>query len=138
MAQPVPTTEAPLLAPDDDPDTAIDKVMLLLDEDRFGTARRMAAEALARFPDNGRVQGAWGIFENRNKARVNPAGPRQPSREKEFAWLRNPPSWAFGKWVALVDSEAVAVADTLAEVLATLKSKTFPKQPLVHRIADGW
>jgi len=111
--------------------------MLLLDEDRFSTARRMTAEALARFPDNRRVRGAWGIFDNKNKARVSPMG-AQPSRREEFAWLRNPPEWAHGKWVALVGSEAVAVAETLAEVLEILNSKTLPRQPLVHRIADGW
>jgi hypothetical protein len=128
---------APLLTPDDDPDSAIDKVMLLLDEDRFSTARRMAAEALARFPDNRRVRGAWGIFDNRNKAKTSPLGPR-PSRGEEFTWLKDPPEWAWGKWVALIGCEAVAVADTLAEVLEILNSKTLSKQPLVHRIADGW
>ena len=139
MPQPVPdaNSDTPLLTPDDDPDSAIDKVMLLLDEDRFLTARRMAAEALERFPDNRRVRGTWGIFDNRNKAKVSPMGPR-PSRREEFAWLRNPPEWAYGKWVALLGSEAVAVADTLAEVLEILNSKTLPRQPLVHRIANGW
>ncbi|HEX9732045.1 MAG TPA: DUF5678 domain-containing protein [Thermoanaerobaculia bacterium] len=144
MPQPVPDEtapeadrDAPLLTVDDDPDSAIDKVMLLLDEDRFLTARQMAAEALARFPDNRRVRGAWSIFDNRNKAKVSPMGPR-PSRREEFAWLRNPPAWAYGKWVALLGSETVAVADTLAEVLEILKSKTLSRQPLVHRIADGW
>jgi len=144
MPDPLPYNKTPeagggttLLSVDDDPDSAIDKVMALLDEDRFLTARRMAAEALERFPDDRRVRGAWGIFDNKLKARVSPMGPR-PARREEFAWLRNPPEWAYGKWVALLGSESVAVADTLAEVLEILDSMTLPRQPLVHRIADGW
>ncbi len=136
MPQPAPD-ETTLLTADDDADSAVDKVMRFLDEDRFLTARRTAAEALARFPDNRRVRGAWGMFDNRNKARVSPTGPR-PLGQKEFAWRRAPPEWAFGKWVALLGAEAVAVADTLAEVLEILDSKTLSGQPLVHRIADGW
>ena len=143
MAQPVPaeTTphanrDAPLLAPDDDPDSAIDKVMLLLDEDRFVTARQTAAEALVRFPDNRRVRGAWCLFDNRNKAKVSPMG-AQPSTREEFAWLRDPPDWAYGKWVALIGAEAVAVADTAAEIREILKSITLPRPPLVHHISNG-
>jgi hypothetical protein len=138
MAQPVPDADrnAPLLAPDDDPDGAIDKVMLLLDEDRFLTARRTAAEALARFPDNRRVQGAWCLFDNRNKAKVSPMA-AQPSTREEFAWLRDPPDWAYGKWVALIGAKAVAVADTATEIREILKSITLSRPPLVHHISNG-
>jgi hypothetical protein len=68
---------------------------------------------------------------------VSPIGP-QPSTHEEFAWLKSPPEWAYGKWVALVGSEAVAVADTLAEVDEILSSKTLAKTPLIHHVGDGW
>lgn len=125
------------LPQDADPDAVVDRILALLDDNRYKTARQLAAEAVARFPDHKRVQGAWSIFENRGKARVAKGGP-EPSTHEEFEWLKNPPEWAHGKWVALVGSEAVAAADTLAEVVETLRSKKLPKTPLIHRIEDGW
>ncbi len=83
-----------MLSTDASPGAAVDEILLLLDEDRYQTARRMAAEALARFPDHKRVRNAWAIFDNRGKARVSPQGPQPPTRE-EFEWLRNPPNMGF-------------------------------------------
>jgi len=123
----------PLLPPDACPDAIVDEILALLGEERFRSARRLAEEAIARFPEHRRVRNAWTIFDTRGKARVTSGGP-EPDTDEEFEWLRHPPEWARGKWVALVGREAVAAADTLAEVLETLRARTFPKRPLVHRV----
>ncbi len=109
------------------------RILALLRDDLYLPARSLAAEALKRFPDHDRVRWAWNIFEQRGRARVGKGGP-EPGREEEFEWLRNPPQWARGKWVALVGSEVVASADTLAEVAASLRGQHFPRRPLAHRI----
>ncbi|MCP4659084.1 MAG: hypothetical protein GY856_27055, partial [bacterium] len=100
------TAEVP--PPHADPDAVVDKILSLLDEDRFQAARCLAREAAARFPDHPRVRNAQGLFDNRGKARVRPGN--EPGSDQDFQWLRQPPSWARGKWVALVDGEAVASA----------------------------
>lgn len=121
-----------VLPPDAGPDTVSDEILVLLDQEKFKTARQMAAEALDRFPGHTRVRKIWGLFDNRGKAVVRPGN--EPGTDEEFAWLADPPKWARGKWIALVDSEAVASADTLAEVLESLRTMTLAKRPLVHRI----
>lgn len=137
-ARPEPTevsSEESLLPRNADPDAVVDGILSLLGEERFPTARRMAAAAVARFPEHARVRRAWGIFDPRGKATVGSGGPEPPTTE-EFNWLRDPPEWARGKWVALVGSEAVAAADTLAEVLETVRSLDLPKRPLAVRIDE--
>ena len=123
------------VSPEDvrDPDAVAQEVLALLGKERYRSARSLAAEALARFPDHARVRGIWGIFENRGKAKISPLG-AQPSTDEEFEWLKHPPEWAAGKWVALVGSEAVASADTLAELEEAIDSMNLPKMPLAARI----
>ncbi len=70
---------------------------------------------------------------SRPEATVGSRG-NEPSTDEEFEWLRSPPQWARGKWVALLGSEAIASADTLAELVEALKPMELPRQPLVHHI----
>jgi hypothetical protein len=129
------TEEAFLLRRDIDPDAIADEVLSLLGRERYRSARRLASQALARFPDHIRVRGVWGIFDNRGKAKISPLGP-QVSTDEEFEWLKHPPPWAAGKWVALVGPKAVASADTLAELEKAVDSMDLPKLPLAIRIDD--
>lgn len=133
LRQGVPRGEEPLLSADVDPDTAVDKILALLSEDRYQTARQTAAEAVGRFPEHPRVREAWGIFEIRGKASVGTGGP-EPSRSAEFDWLRKAPESLRGQWVALVGKDLVGSADTLEELTRSLAGKTFSRTPLVHRI----
>jgi len=121
--------------PDADPDAVVDEILSLMSNERFQSARRLAAAALARFPTHARVRRASAVFDNRGKAHVSPIGP-QPSADEEFEWMRNPPEWARGKWVALVGSEAVATADTLDGLMKALQSQKLPKKPLAIRIHE--
>ena len=127
--------EGTSLEPDADPDAVVDEILALLGKERFRSARRLAAEALAQFPDHARLRRAWAIFDNRGKAKISPLGP-QGSTHEEFEWLKRTPEWAAGKWVALVGSEAVASSDTHGELMDTLATMDLPKLPLVVRIDD--
>jgi hypothetical protein len=98
---------------------------------RIVQARELAAKGAERFPGHAELANAHRVLA------VGKATPRpgtEPSTDEEFEWLRNPPEWAYGKWVALVGREAVAVADTLAEVMDTIRSADLPKKPLVHHL----
>ncbi len=112
----------------------VERVLALLGEGSYLSARRLAQEAKRRFPDHAGVRRVAGVFETRGKTVVRPDGPRQPDREKEFAWLRNPPAWARGKWVALAGDGVVAADESLAEVENVLRTLQLAKRPLVHRI----
>lgn len=119
------------------PDATVERVLGLLDENQHVAAQRLAAEAVERFPGHRRVANAWKLFDTQDKSAVSARG-TQPNSREEFAWLRDPPVWAHGQWVALVGSEAVAVADTLTKLHEMLASKSLPRQPLIHRVANGW
>ncbi len=122
----------PLLPPEAGPDDVLDKLRALLADGHVLMARRLASEAIERFPSHAEIGNAKRIL-NDGKATVSSGGPER-STEEEFAWLRNPPPWARGKWVALLGQEAVASGKTLAEVVEALKPLSLPEKPLVHRI----
>lgn len=136
------TVDDPLTAPrpprhselrhDAPPEEILDEIRLLIADGQILLARRLAVEAADRFPDHEEIRQARHVL-NDGKAAVGSRGP-EPSTNEEFEWLRNPPEWARGKWVALVGNEAVATADELSELVASLKTMKLPKQPLVHRI----
>ena len=125
-----------LLPKQADPDQVVDEILLLLGDERFPTARRMAAEALTRFPEHARVRQAWEIFDNHGKSKAS-SKELQPSAGEEFKWFKNPPEWAYGKWVALIGAEAVGVADSLEELMVELRSKNLPREPLTVQVHDA-
>jgi hypothetical protein len=125
--------ERTYLKPNADPDAVVDEILVLLGKERFRSARRLAAEALARFPDHARISRAWRIFDNRGKAKISPVGPQGLIHE-ELEWLKKTPDWVAGKWVALVGSEAVASADGHDELMEALATMDLVKLPLVVRI----
>ncbi len=127
-------SDEPRLPVEISPEAAIERVLALLGEDSYLSARRLAREALRRFPEHAGTRRIADVFEPRGKAVPRPDGPRQPDRRQEFDWLRDPPAWARGKWIALVGAEVVAAAESLAEVERKLRSLELGKQPLVHRV----
>ncbi len=116
------------------PEAASERVLALLGEGSYLSARRLAREALRRFPEHVGTRRIADVFEPRGKASIRPDGPRQPDRRQEFDWLRDPPEWARGKWIALVGAEVVAADESLAEVERKLRFLELDKQPLVHRV----
>lgn len=124
-AESLPTSEA-------EADAVVDNILRLLSDERFQTARRVAREAIDRFPEHPRVRNAWRIFDTRANAIRRPGN--EPSRSEEFNWLRNPPETARGKWVALVGKEMVAAADSLKELVESIRSLRLSSPPLVHHL----
>ncbi|HEX9735241.1 MAG TPA: hypothetical protein VGG06_24995 [Thermoanaerobaculia bacterium] len=122
------------LPPGIGPEAAVEQILAFLGKDEYLTARRLAREAARRFPDHARVRKIAGVFDPRGKAVVRPGGPRQPDRSREFEWLRHPPDWAHGKWVALAGDEVVAADESLAEVERIVRIRKLSTRPLVHRI----
>ncbi len=122
------------LPADISPEAAIAKVLGLLGEGSYLSARKLAREALRRFPGDARARRIADVFEPHGKAVSRPDGPRQPDRRQEREWLRDPPAWARGRWIALVGGEVVAAEESLAEVEQKLSSLELDKQPLVHRV----
>ncbi len=114
-------------------EAAVERILALLKEDLYLPAREVAAQAIERFPDHSRLKTLWRVFDNRGKSWVVPGGP-EPGRGEEFEWLRQPPEWAHGKWVALVGSRVVAAGETLKEVADSVRSQKLARTPLVHRI----
>ncbi len=98
---------------------------------RYRKAQLVAQEAAARFPGHAGIRRMDRAL-NRWKAATRPADGH--SRTEELAWLRSPPESARGKLVALVGSELVAAADTMAELTECLRSKPLSRSPLVVRI----
>ena len=115
----------------DDPDALLALIRELISEGRILQAREVAAKGAERFPGHAELANANRVLA---VGRATPHPGTEPSTDEEFEWLRDPPAWAYGKWVALVGREAVAVADTLAEVMDTIRSADLPKKPLVHHL----
>lgn len=121
----------PLIPPDAQPAEILERIRDLI-TDHSQTARRMAVEAAARFPENAEIQNAKRIL-NDGRATAGSGG-SEPSSAKEFEWLRYPAESARGKWIALVGSKVVGSADTLRELTASLRAEKLSKPALVHRI----
>ncbi len=115
-----------------DPEAILGEIRSLLADGQVLKARRLAAEAASRFPGHAELQSAERVL-NEGEATIGAGGP-EPRTDEQFEWLRHPPEWARGKWVALLGPRAVAAAETLGELVESLKSMSLPQQPLVHRV----
>ena len=121
-----------LLAPGADPEGVLERIRSLIDDDQVSTARRLALEAAAQFPRHAKIRNVKRIL-NDGRSTPSSEGPEPGSRE-ELEWLSDPPEMARGKWVALIGSELVGLADTLADLMESLSSRSLPRKPLVHHL----
>ncbi len=115
------------------PAEILDHVRRLIGDGQVGTARRLLAAAARRFPDHPGIRLAKRIL-GKGKATPNPFV--QPTAAAESEWLDNPPDQARGKWVALIGSELIDMADSVEELMASLKSRNLRQLPLVHHLAS--
>ena len=114
------------------PEDVFVRLRQLIADGRIGVARRLIAEALCRFPDHHRIRLAERVL---NGGEATPDPYVQPTAAAESAWLDNPPDDARGKWVALIGSELVGMADSVDELMQALASKKLDMIPLVHHLA---
>ena len=104
----------------------------LIEKDQITQARTLALEAARRFPDDDKIRLAKRILAG-GKAAPNPYA--QPTATAEIEWLKNPPEETRGKWVALIGSALVGMADSAEELRQSLKTKKFDQFPLVQYVA---
>ncbi len=122
-----------LKLPDGTPAEAVlEKIRSLVADGQMKGACTVAVDGALRFPEHPQIQAAKRILASDGKPILKPGNERTTTAE--FDWLRSPPDWARGKWVALLGKEAVASADTLVELAEILKPMSLPQKPLVHRI----
>lgn len=119
------------LVPDARPEEVMDKIRSLISVS-YPRARKLAAEAVARFPEHKEIASAHRVLNSP----TGPVGtaPSEPATDEEFDWLRNPPDCVRGKWVALSGRKVLAVADKLADLVKTLQSHDPRPKALVHRV----
>lgn len=117
---------------DTDPDRIVERILLLLNQERFSTAKELIRVAAERFPEHPRIRAARRGFLDPPKARGLPA--TEVDRSEEYAWLRDPPREYRGKWVALIRREVVAAADDLLDLIGSLEGKTFSRPTLIHQV----
>ncbi len=125
-------TEEGLLPPDACPEDVFGLLRVLIESDQIGQARRLILEAVRRFPGDDKIRLAKHIL-NDGKATPNPYV--QPTATAEIEWLRNPPAEARGKWVALIGSELVGMADSAEELRQALEARKFDQYPVVQHLA---
>ena len=114
------------------PDRVLDLLREVIEADRIGTARRLLADAPRRFPDDPKIRTARRVFA---ESEATPNLFVQPTAGAEIEWLRQPPDDARGKWVALIGSKLVGIADSAEELFASLRSERFEQFPVVQYIA---
>ncbi len=122
------TRETPAAA---SPEELLDEIRALIASNDVRTARRLAAEAAERHPDDAELLNAHRILNTgRSYSR---AGAGRNTRE-EFEWLQDPPRRYRGKWVALVGRNVVGAAATLKELLASIPAN-LEETPLTVQVA---
>ncbi len=114
------------------PEDVLDLLRQLVAEDQIGAARRLLIEADRRFPNDSKIQLARQVLA---EGEPSPNTFVQPTVSAEIEWLRQPPQEARGKWIALIGSELVGMADTAEELMAALRSEHFEQLPVVQYIA---
>lgn len=115
------------------PGAVLGRLREFVEAGQLNAARRLTEEASRRFPDHDEIQRARHILR---AAEATPNPFAQPTTAAEIEWLDNPPAEARGNWVALVGSELVGMAETLAELMNQLKTKNLQRLPLVQRLAS--
>lgn len=115
------------------PRDVLDRLRQLVEDGQIGAARRLTQEAVRRFPDDPSMQLAKRVLA---KGEPSPVPYVQPTAAAEYEWLDRPPEEARGKWVALIGSELVAMADSVDELMKLLRSRKLSRFPLVHHLTS--
>lgn len=104
----------------------------LIAKDQVTAARRLLDDAGRRFPDDAGIRLARRVLAE-GTATSSPFV--QPTATAEVEWLNEPPEEVRGKWVALIGSQLLGMADSADELMASLRSKNLQQLPVVQYIA---
>lgn len=113
------------------PAFALREIHSLLGLGRLTEATQLVAKLRAIYPSNLELFTLARLTEvaEAKVVRVEPQ-----SRLADFQWLKDAPVELDGKWVALVDGQLLASADTLKALIANVKDMGLAKRPLIHKI----
>lgn len=114
------------------PEDVLELVRRYVGKDQIGKARQLLAKAARRFPDHPQIRSANRVLA---EARATPNPFVQATASAEIEWLREPPVETRGKWVALIGSKLVGMADSAEELMEALRPKRFEQLPVVQYIA---
>jgi len=114
-----------------DPETLLESIRSLIENEDVARARQLAAEAVAIFPHDPQLQQMHHFFR---PYRVMRSSARIPNRRRAFARLDEEAPGLRGRWVALSEDDVVASAETLEELLALIQPMALEFPPLVHFI----
>jgi len=95
----------------------------------MSTARRYKKEddVLASSPGTGDMKQA-------TASRVKRSSKKDVDRSPEFRWLAAHGEEYRGQWVAISGDQLVAHSDSLKALLEDLKTRTFVRKPLLHKL----
>lgn len=106
----------------------------LLDSQQIRAAKEMAARGAKFFPERPWLVKADKVL-NSCKATSKPARDLGVDRRKEYEWLRKNQDAYKDRWVALLEGNLIACADSFEEVMQEVGSQYLKARPLVHHIA---
>ena len=114
------------------PEEFLELLRRLIADDQIGEARRQLVEAVRRFPGNPEIRLAQRVL---GEGETSPNPFVQSTAGAEIEWLREPPPEARGKWIALIGSQLVGMADSADELMSSLRSERFEQLPVVQYVA---
>ncbi len=103
----------------------------LIDEEHIDAARRLLSVALSEIPHDVHLLALASLL---GRPAITKTQASDVNRSREFRWLRTQASAYRGKWVAVDGDTLVAEADSLRELLETLRTSKRSRPPLVHRV----
>jgi hypothetical protein len=114
-----------------DPESMLDSVRSLIEQENVAGAKELAAEVAALFPDYPPAQQMHHFFR---PYKVSRSAVLEPDRSRAFARLKEKAPGLRGLWVALSEDDVVASSESLKELLSIVQPMGLAFPPLVHFI----
>lgn len=123
MAEPVAEQEDPELI------EVIERVKDLLGYGRLKAALQLLEQALQKYPTNERLLKLhWAV----SPGKVERVDVRYSSRDEEVAWIKANQAKYQGKWVVLLGSRVLGMADDLKTAMRMAEEQQYEGTPLIH------
>ena len=116
------------------PEDLVRTIRKLLDSQQIWAAQETAARGSELYPGHSWLAKANNVLNSR-KATPRPARDLGVDRQKEYEWLRENQDRYKDRWVALLEGDLVACADSFEDLLQEVSSRDLKARPLVQHIA---
>ena len=117
----------------DDIASVIKEVRYSLSEGQIHAARNLIDTALEKYPANSELLRLRQIIAPGRVERL--PNRHRSSRQAELNWIARNRHQYLGKWVALVDDQAIAIEDDAKTLLDKIGQQDLSKSPLIHHLA---